>query len=489
MKISTIFQMKNKKPTFRKLTIFLFWIVVWQLAALVIQNEILLSGPFTVLKELASDLQEIEFYRTVLMSLTRIMGGFLLGLAVGMLFGIAAFFKPFLEELFSPVISLLKSIPIASFVVLLLIWTGSRYLAVFIAFLVVFPNVYLHTMRGLKSTDKKLLEMAQVFRMGVGKKFFYLYFPAMLPFLISSIEISIGMSFKSGVAAEVIGTPDFSFGERLYMAKIHLNTAGVFAWTIVIILASYVMEKLVLWLVGRYKTVYPLRGSGVRAVRGVETRRAEKKQIANRPASQEKIQIRHLSKSYQGKEVLCDINLELERGKTYCLMAPSGGGKTTLFHILLGLVKADAGEIKEIDLSDTAAVFQEPRLLEEYSARDNAFLFGEFSKGRSLEETEYERLLPKESTGKAAKELSGGMQRRVAILRAMNKGASFIILDEPFSGLDEETKRITATYILEKKKNATLLVSTHNREDILLLKGEIIDGNESGFNRNHGGGA
>lgn len=474
-----IFKMGNK--TIRKITILLFWLLLWQLLVVVIDNSILLAGPFEVMKELLSEVQTVDFYFTVGMSLIRITGGFALGFAGGMLLGMGAFFYPIMDEILAPIIALLKSIPIASFVVLLLIWTGSDNLAVFISILVVLPNAYLHTMMGLKSTDKKILEMAEVFQMSFPKKIRFLYKPAMIPFLISCMEIAVGMSFKSGVAAEVIGTPAYSFGEKLYMAKIHLNTPGIFAWTIVIILASYGMERGILFLLRKStrKNSHPLKR--------VQNHTYLEKHSKEMTEGFNDIWIENLSKKYQDKEVFSQINLQLENGKIYCLMGPSGCGKTTFFHLLLGIIKPDYGRIRGLEKQKVSAVFQEPRLLEEYTAIENAFLFGMFSRGCSWDREEFQKILPADSADKLVKELSGGMQQRVAILRAMNSGASLIVLDEPFAGLDEDTKKNTAEYILESKGSRTLLVSTHSREDVLLLRGEIIDGNESGFNWNHGG--
>uniref|UniRef100_UPI003260A51C ABC transporter permease n=1 Tax=Clostridium sp. NkU-1 TaxID=1095009 RepID=UPI003260A51C len=129
-----------------------------------------------------------------------------------------------------------------------LIWVGSENLSVFIAFLVVFPIIYINTMAGFKSTDPKLLEMARVFHMQGKKKLFYIYRPALLPYLISGCRVALGMGWKSGVAAEVIGVPNHSIGEKLYMAKIYLSTADLFAWTLVIIVISALFEKFFLWL-------------------------------------------------------------------------------------------------------------------------------------------------------------------------------------------------------------------------------------------------
>ena len=143
----------------------------------------------------------------------------------------------------------LKAVPVASFVILALIWAGSRNLSVVISFLVVLPVVYVNTMAGLKSTDKKLLEMAAVFRMPLWRKIRFIYLPALVPHLVSGCRIALGMSWKSGAAAEVIGLPEHSIGEHLYMAKIYLETADLFAWTLVIILVSALFERIVLFLI------------------------------------------------------------------------------------------------------------------------------------------------------------------------------------------------------------------------------------------------
>ena len=142
----------------------------------------------------------------------------------------------------------LKAVPVASFVILALIWAGSRNLSVVIAFLVVLPVIYVNTLAGLQSTDRKLLEMAVVFRMPVWRKIRFIYLPALVPYLVSGCRIALGMSWKSGVAAEVIGLPNGSIGDALYRAKITLSTGELFAWTFVIILLSAWFEKLFLLL-------------------------------------------------------------------------------------------------------------------------------------------------------------------------------------------------------------------------------------------------
>jgi NitT/TauT family transport system ATP-binding protein len=213
----------------------------------------------------------------------------------------------------------------------------------------------------------------------------------------------------------------------------------------------------------------------------------KKKRNKNLQINNADIKIENLSKEYHNNTIFKQANLTLEAGKTYCIMGPSGCGKTTLLHILLGLVKPEQGRINGITKQEVSAVFQEPRLLNEYTAIENAFLFGMYSKGYTLDLQEFKKILPEDAASKLVKELSGGMQRRVAIIRAMVADSALIVLDEPFSGLDEETKKKTADYILEKKGTRTLIVSTHSLEDAALLKGEILDGNKSGFDWNNGG--
>ncbi|MCI6453358.1 ABC transporter permease subunit [Hungatella sp.] len=227
----------------RKAGIICFWLVLWQLISIAVHNSIVLVGPAEVAGALVSQISTVEFWRTIGLTFGKICSGFSGAFLAGILVGSAACRFPFLKDLLEPVMVLVKSVPVASFVILALIWIGSKNLSVFIAFLVVFPMIYVNTISGLNSADAQLLEMAGVFHMSGWKKFRYIYWPALLPYLINGAAISLGMSFKSGIAAEVIGVPDHSIGEKLYMAKIYLSTADLFAWTLVIIVISGLFEK------------------------------------------------------------------------------------------------------------------------------------------------------------------------------------------------------------------------------------------------------
>ncbi len=182
--------------------------------------------------------------------------------------------------------------------------------------------------------------------------------------------------------------------------------------------------------------------------------------------------IRKLCKSFDGHLVLDQVSLHLVSGNIYCLMGPSGSGKTTLFHILLGLVSADSGEVNGPAKERISAVFQENRLCEAFTPVENVTMVMPSSGNNKRKAREaLKRLLPDESLDRAASTLSGGMKRRVAIIRALMVPFDMVIMDEPFTGLDEETKQQVITYIKEQSAGKLVLISTHQEEDVQLLNG------------------
>lgn len=452
-----------KKENLRKVIIILAWILVWHIMARAVDNSILLVTPLQASRELLSMLGDLKFYQTLGLSLLRIGSGFLAGFATAAALAALSSRQPLFEEMFSPVMTLLKAIPVASFVVLLLIWWGSSFLAVAICFVVVLPNIYINTLEGLKNTDRQLLEMAQVFHMPVKNRFFYIYRPAIAPFLYSGMRISLGMCWKSGVAAEVIGTPDRSIGEGLYLSKIYLNTAGVFAWTAVIILLSVLFEKLVLWLTDCFFKWQPACGraaareSTPKKTMKSAPEKASREMVENTPEeSVGRLEVSHVCKAFGSQQVLSDFSTVYEAGQTYILNSPSGSGKTTLLRILAGILEPDSGEISGAGVC--SMVFQEDRLCLDYCAVKNV----ELVTGNPLRaKAALEELLEPESLEKPCRELSGGMKRRVSLVRAMEAESDYILLDEPFTGMDVDTRARAEEYIRKKQNGRMIVLVTH----------------------------
>ena len=221
-----------------------FWLILWQIAAMAVGRDFLLASPVTVLLRLWELVRTAAFWSAALHSAGRILLGFLLGALTGAICaGISLRWRR-MRELIAPLHAVLRAIPVASFVVVALIWMPSRNLSVLISFLVVFPLIYAGTLSELERADANLLEMARIFRMKPLRRLIYVYALPALPAFASLCATAIGMAWKSGVAAELISIPASSIGERLYKAKVYLMTGELFAWTLAIVLLSAVCARL-----------------------------------------------------------------------------------------------------------------------------------------------------------------------------------------------------------------------------------------------------
>lgn len=229
-----------------------FWLIVWEIASISIGQEILLVSPVDVLIKIGELIFEGEFWYAIGFTLVRIIGGFLLALVLGIVLAIVSVRYKFIRELLEPFIRTVKAIPVASFIILVLIWISSANLSVVISFLMVFPIIYTNIYEGIVQTDVKMIEMADVFKMDLKQRVRYIYCSQVIPYLQSACSISLGMCWKAGIAAEVIGMPDNSIGENLYNAKIFFDTPSLFAWTVVIICISIIFEKLFMKLISMY---------------------------------------------------------------------------------------------------------------------------------------------------------------------------------------------------------------------------------------------
>ena len=242
---------KQKKSRKKQLISILFWLAVWQAAAMLIGQEVFLVSPVQALETLVELLPQAEFWQRVAFSTGRILLGFLLGAVSSVLLAVAAEKSDWVEALLSPVMQLVKATPVASFIILALVWVSGSSLSVLISFLMVLPVLYGAVRTGIESVDVQLLEMAKVFRLPLGKRLRAIWLPEVLPAFRQGCSVALGICWKSGVAAEVIGLPDGSIGDALYRAKITLSTGELFAWTFVIIVLSSVFEKLFMALLDR----------------------------------------------------------------------------------------------------------------------------------------------------------------------------------------------------------------------------------------------
>lgn len=229
----------------------LLWLLVWQAASMALDSDILLVSPLRVVATLLALLPTARFWSSLLGSMARILGGFFLAAALGtLLAALAARFKR-VEEWLAPPVLAMKTVPVASFVILALIWFGSRNLSVFIALVMVFPVIYTNVLAGVRAADRELAEMARVFRIPLLRRIRCIALPQVAPYFRAGCALGLGLCWKAGVAAEVIGVVGGSIGEKLYEAKIYLQTGDLLAWTAVIVALSALFERAVLALLRR----------------------------------------------------------------------------------------------------------------------------------------------------------------------------------------------------------------------------------------------
>ncbi len=239
---------KSKKTFLAKTAAVLLALAVWQAVAMLIDSELILVTPIEVIKRLFTVWREPGFFASIAFTSSKIILGFLAAFFIGIGLGALAGRFRVAEILLWPWMLTVKSVPIASFVLIILLFVSSADISVFISFLIVLPIIYTNVLSAIKSTDSKLLEAAKLFGTPAKYRLLYISLPQIKPYLISASSVGCGLAFKAGVAAELIGIPTGSIGEALYNAKIYLNSADLFAWTVIIILMSVLFEKLFIFL-------------------------------------------------------------------------------------------------------------------------------------------------------------------------------------------------------------------------------------------------
>ena len=435
-----------------------FWLCVWQAASAAVASSLILASPLAVLKTLAGLVPSAAFWHTVCQSTARILAGFFLGLAAGLALACLSAAFAFVRVLLHPLVLTVKSVPVASFTVLALFWLrDAANLSMLISFLMVVPVVYANTLEALLSVDAALPEMAKVFRLRAVRTARYLYAPAAAPGVRAACRVGLGLCWKSGVAAEVIGITSGSLGEMLYNAKLLLSAADLFAWTLVIILLSFGFEKLFLAALGRAEHAVCRRCPPP---------------MRRQSAAPAALRADGVWKSFHGNAVLCGVTQSFAPGEAVCVMAPSGAGKTTLLRLLLGLARPDRGEISPAGAKLSCA-FQEERLVPGLSAVGNVLLACPCTQAQA--EDAFRALgFEAHTMRQPVCQLSGGQQRRVSLARAMLADSAAVLLDEPFKGLDGGARAAAAAFVRGQAAGRAVVCVTHDAADAGLLAARTV---------------
>ena len=493
--------MSRKKRTIGIALSVLLWIGLWTYLAYRLNKPVLLPYPKAVGQAILKMIRDREFLRIVWGSFTHVTAGFLLALLLGIVFGALAGLFEIVEILLVPGVKLVKTVPVVSFIILLLFFVKPAGIGFVISLLMVFPVVYENMRKGIAGADGKLLEAAKVFRIPFLNRLSYLIIPAAVPYTLAASSAGLSLCWKAGIAAELIAQSPNSIGHELYYAKLYVDAESVFAWTAIIILVSVLFEKVFLILFRLLTvpftapTVLRKRGGLLRYLLGIAQPKnagadadSEEDSPEESPAEAEMLTgdavpdknaepvavLSGIGKCYDGRKVLSGINLSLLPGTVTVISGPSGCGKTTLLRILLGLTEPDEGSREVGKDVRFAAVFQENRLAEQLSALKNMRLLP-----NPIGKKEAGALLTEAGIGGAAakpvSEYSGGMKRRAAWCRMLPAESQITVLDEPFTGLDDEKKDRMIRLLYRYKKDNAIVIVTHNASEITKIR-EVFGG-------------
>ena len=222
---------------------FLFWVLIWQVFSAVLARPTVLPTPLAVWRKLCELVQTEGFYLDCLHSLGRIFAGLLLGIFGGALIASLCAWLGIFDGVLSPAVSVIKATPIASIIILMLFVMEKSYVPMVAAMLMALPIVFSNVRKGISSVPTELREVADTFGFGFGKRLRYCLLPSVIPYFSAACRSSLGIAWKAGIAAEVICTPKYSIGLNLNNAKVYLESEELYAWTIVVVVMSVLIEK------------------------------------------------------------------------------------------------------------------------------------------------------------------------------------------------------------------------------------------------------
>lgn len=462
--------MKNSiftKKAYIRWFVFLIWMVIWYLAAHLVGNDLILPGPHRVLVALVGLMGTGHFWLDVLWTLLRTVIGIVISFGFGVLFGALASRNNIVKEFLRLPVSFFKSIPVMAVIIYVILVVKSDWVAVVVCFLMCFPIAYTNILNGLEALDNSLLELGNTLGLRRGQMIKFIIRPSIDTQIRTALSLIAAMSWKVVVASEVLAIPRFSIGYQMLNSKYYLETADLFAYMIVLIVMSLLMEK----LVGKIVKL-SAEGSG-KAVSG-DAERASAIAVPSEPCT---IRFQNVSKVFTNEDgtespALKDFSGIFSPGIT-ALLGPSGEGKTTVARITSGLEEADSGEVSISAKARVAYLFQEDRLLPWLSVKGNMMLaFAAGNPSGKDPETAVKEMANKleisEALGMMPHELSGGMAHRAALGRTLLYSGNVLILDEPFRGLDEDLKDRIIEVLKEDLKPArssrTVILITHDEE-------------------------
>lgn len=427
-----------------------FWLAAWMLVAALVAQPLILPGPDAVALALLRLVCDSGTWAILAGSGARILGGLALAAVFGgVLAGISSRSRAF-ARLVAPALSFVKATPVACVVVLLLIWLGSARVSIAAVFLMALPGVYFSLAEGLAQVNKPLKQMFRLHSVRGWRLFCAHTWREVLPFVLSCARAVIGMSWKAGVAAELIGMAVGTVGERIYQAKLLIETADLLAWTVLIVAASWACERVLVWLLRisgpvAWRAAVRAHGRGARGRAGA---------VSDGTSAELALAVGDRA---PWAPALAGLVLNVPASGRICVMGASGAGKSTLLALAAG------------ECAPCSMVFQDVCLVEDISALDNVLVCADARVDASSAAALLRLLVPGVDVHARVAELSGGQRRRVEIARALLCPGDAVILDEPFTGLDTAARDACAEVVLDLLDGRMLLLATHDAVDAQAL--------------------
>ena len=441
------------KRIVKKFLILVFWIAIWQAVAMIVNSPLLLPTPAMTALSFVKLLGDGGFYLDALATIGRCALAIVLAVAFGALLSGMASKWQIVRDLLSLPVAMFKAVPIMAVAIYMLFLLTAGNVPTLVCFIMCFPIVYTNLLAGLDAMNPEYLEMAKVYGLDRASIARHIYIPSLLPYFKSAVSIICGISWKAVVTAEVLSVPEFSLGYELMNAKYYLETDTLFAYVIAIILIAICCERLINMALRKLDRKEYSKSK-------IRRRANNTKEGGPNDSSDGRLEVSNLYKAFGDKKIFSDYSLRIEPGERVGLMAVSGSGKTTLLRIICGLTQADAGTVNSP--RNISVLFQEDRLLPWLNIYDNLALVNDdiIKINKLLEAVGLE-----DEKFSLPEQLSGGMCHRVAMARAFLYDAKLMIFDEPFRGLDEETR----AEVIEKLwkpgiEGRTVLLITHDPE-------------------------
>lgn len=439
-------------------------LLFWQLTASYMNQPELIPSVPDLIKALFQLFATDTFYKSIFATVLRGISGILLSLAAAILAAFLFARYELLYELFRPLLTIMRSVPVISFILLALIFLDPEGIPLMIAFLTMFPLLAENLTKGIINLKPGLSLMASQFRISRKNKLIHIYYPQLKPFLFSGLVSAIGFGWRAIIMGEVLSQCAFGIGGEMKRAQLFISVPELIAWTIIAILISFLFDR----GINRLSHIkWNIRFSNTTSEK-------------NYTSVIYPIKMTDVTFQYTDIKVLSHFSYTFEPGIIYGIKAPSGSGKTTLLNLLDGSLKPAKGEISSNKEQIFSVVFQEPELLSHLTVMQNICLplasvynhsYSEQKARKTLETVEMDSF-----RDRYPNELSYGQQQRVALARALAYPSAIMLLDEPFKGLDKAlTIRIIDRMIARQtNQKQTIIFTSHNQEEIDRLASVII---------------